>query len=254
MALCGGGCMGFVNVVEGLRAIGYHEHDPLPAGPIALVTHSGSAFSALLRADRRLGWTLAVSSGQELVTTTASYLDYALSLEGTGVVALLLETLRQPEALRASLERAKSAGIPVVALTVGASPSGRAMVAAHSGALAGSDAMWEALFESHGVLRVGGLDEMADTLELLAAGRRVLPGSTVGRRRGIAAVHDSGAERALVVDVAQSVALPFANLAGHDRAPRAAARPRPRCGQPPRRMGAGCFDPRAVRRLAHGAR
>jgi len=212
MALCGGGCMGFVNMVEGLRAIGYHEQDPLPAGPIALVTHSGSAFSALLRADRRLGWTLAVSSGQELVTTAASYLDYALSLEGTGVVALLLETLRQPEAFRASLERARSAGIPVVALTVGASASGRAMVAAHSGALAGSDAMWEALFEAHGVLRVGGLDEMADTLELLAAGRRVLPGPTVRRRRGIAAVHDSGAERALVVDVAQSVALPFAEI------------------------------------------
>ncbi len=212
MALCGGGCMGFVNVAEGLRVIGYVEQDPLPGGPIALVTHSGSAFSALLRADRRLGWTLAVSSGQELVTTAASYLDYALSLEETGVVALLVETLRQPEAFRAALERARSAGVPVVALTVGASPGGRAMVAAHSGALAGSDAMWEALFEAHGVLRVGGLDEMVDTLELLAAGRRVKQAPAVARRRGIAAVHDSGAERALVVDVAQSAAVPFAEI------------------------------------------
>jgi acyl-CoA synthetase (NDP forming) len=214
MELCGGGCMGFVNRVHGLRAIGYLEPSPLPAGPIALVTHSGSAFSALLRADRRLGWTLAVSSGQELVTTTASYLDYALSLPETEVVALLLETLRSPETLRASLSSCAAAGIPVVALTVGGSPGGRAMVAAHSGALAGDDAAWEALCDAHGVLRVHDLDEMADTLELLAAGRRVLPrpGAAGSRRGGIASVHDSGAERALVADVANAVGVGFAEI------------------------------------------
>src|SRR6185437_8669835 len=72
MALCGAGCMGFVNVAHGLRAIGYVEPDPLPAGPVALVTHSGSVFSALLRTRRAIGYTLAVSSGQELVTPAAA--------------------------------------------------------------------------------------------------------------------------------------------------------------------------------------
>jgi acyl-CoA synthetase (NDP forming) len=227
MEVCGGGCMGFVNRVHGLRAIGYLEPYPLTEGPIALVTHSGSAFSALLRADRRLGWTLAVSSGQELVTTTASYLDYALSLPETEIVALLLETLRSPASLRASLSRCSAAGIPVVALTVGGSPGGRAMVAAHSGALAGDDATWEALCDAHGVLRVHDLDEMANTLELLAAGRRVAQADAfaVGAgllgepttRRGIAAVHDSGAERALVADIADDVGVPFATISGDVR-------------------------------------
>ena len=83
MELCGAGCMGFINVSRGLRAIGYTEPDPVPDGPVALVTHSGSVFSALLRARRRLGFTLAVSSGQELVTTTPAYLDYALDLPET---------------------------------------------------------------------------------------------------------------------------------------------------------------------------
>ena len=105
MALCGGGCMGFVNLEHGLRAIGYLEPDPLPIGPVAFVSHSGSAFSALLRTRRRLGFTLAVSSGQELVTPAASYVDYALDLPGTGIVALLLEALREPEALRSALAR-----------------------------------------------------------------------------------------------------------------------------------------------------
>ncbi len=212
MALCGAGCMGFVNVAKGVRAVGYLEPDPLPAGPVALVTHSGSAFSALLRADRRLGWTVAVSSGQELVTTTADYLDYALTLEGTRVVALLLETLRRPDELRAALRRAAEAEVVTVALTVGGSPGGRAMVEAHSGALAGEDATWEALCESTGMVRVGDLAELADTLELFAAGRRPPPTRAAGR--GIAAVLDSGAERALAVDVAHAVGVPWADIDG----------------------------------------
>ncbi len=218
MALCGGGCMGFVNASHGLRAIGYIERDPLPAGPIALVTHSGSAFSAMLRTDRPFGYSLAVSSGQELVTTAADYLDYGLGLPETRAVALLLETLRSPSSLRPALSRAAAADIPVVALTVGSSEAGRAMVAAHSGALAGSDGAWEALFDAHGVLRVGDLSEMCDTLELLLAGRRA-PGAGAAQGlsrgsggRGIAAVLDSGAERALLVDVAAEVKVGFAEI------------------------------------------
>lgn len=208
LAVCGGGCMGFVNLVSDLRAIGYVEPATLPAGPVALVSHSGSAFSALLRSHRRIGYTIAVSSGQELVTTAADYVDYALDQPETRIVALLLETMRAPERLRAALARAAEQDVPVVALTVGTSGPGAAMVAAHSGALAGGDGAWEALFDAYGVLRVGDLDELADTLELFAAGRRARPGSS-----GIATVHDSGAERAMVVDLADRLAVPFAPLA-----------------------------------------
>lgn len=220
MALIGGGCMGFVNVAYGIRAVGYQERDAVPAGPIALVSHSGSAFSALLRTHRRLGFTLAVSSGQELVTTTAELMDQALDLEQTGVVALLLETLRDTPRLRSALARAEAADVPVVALTVGGSPTGRRLVDAHSGALAGDDAVWEALFDAHGVHRVRDLDEMVDTLEVFAAGRRAprptpaAPASGVG----IATVHDSGAERALVADLAYALGVPFAAIDDRTRA------------------------------------
>ena len=213
MALCGAGCMGFVNVAKGLRAIGYLEPDPLPAGPVALVTHSGSAFSALLRAERRIGWSLAVSSGQELVTTTADYLDYALELASTRVIALLLETTRHAHHLVATLRRAAGLGIPAVALTVGGSPQGKALVTAHSGALAGDDAAWEALCEATGTVRVRDLSELVDCLELFCAGRRA-----PGPRLGLATVHDSGAERTLAADVAGEVGVSFAELAEPTRA------------------------------------
>jgi acetate---CoA ligase (ADP-forming) len=176
MAVCGAGCMGFVNVTYGLRAVGYVEPDPLPAGPVALITHSGSVFSALLRTRRALGFTVAVSSGQELVTTAAQYAEYALSLPETRVLALVLEAIREPGRLRAALATARERRIPVVMLTAGRSAGGRALVSAHSGALATADGGWEALAAAYGVHRVADLAEMADTLELFA-----LTGSTSPR-------------------------------------------------------------------------
>jgi acyl-CoA synthetase (NDP forming) len=206
MAVCGAGCMGFVNVTRGLRAVGYVEPDPLPAGPIALITHSGSVFSALLRTRRGLGYTVAVSSGQELVSTAAEYAEWALGNEETRVLALVLEAVRDAGRLRAVLATAAARDIPVVLLTAGRSARGRAMVSAHSGALAAADGGWEALARGYGVHRVGDLAELADTLELFAIGRRASGGT------GIATVHDSGLERAYVADVADELGVPFAAI------------------------------------------
>ena len=212
MHVCGAGCMGFVNVARGLRAIGYVERDPLPAGPVALVTHSGSVFSALLRTRRAFGFTIAVSSGQELVTPAAAYARYALSLPETKVLALVLEAIRDAPLLRDVLGAAAGRDVPVVLLPAGASARGRSMVAAHSGALAAGDGAWQALAAAYGAHRVGDLAELADTLELFCAGRRP---RTAGR--GLATVHDSGFERAHVTDVAADVGVEFAAIGAATR-------------------------------------
>jgi acetate---CoA ligase (ADP-forming) len=224
MELCGAGCMGFVNVSGGLRAIGYTEASPLPAGPVALVTHSGSVFSALLRSRRGLGFSLAVSSGQELVTAAPAYLEYALDLPETRVLALVLEAMRDAGRLRRVLATAAERDIPAVLFTVGNSASGQRMVAAHSGALAAADGGWEALSRAHGVHRVGDLAELADTLELFTLSRTPRPrppetpqpagpaGATTPAAAGIATVHDSGLERAHTADLAEQLGIPFAPI------------------------------------------
>jgi acetate---CoA ligase (ADP-forming) len=188
MVLCGGNGMGFLNLERHLRACGYYQPLDLVPGGLAFLTHSGSAFSALLHNDRGLACNLAVSCGQELTTTMAAYLDYAADLPSTRVVALFVETARDPDALRAALAKAAARDLPVVALKVERGLA-RVMVAAHSGALAGEDGAYQALFDAYGVARVDILDELADTCELFAAGRPAFLG-------GLAAIHDSGGERA----------------------------------------------------------
>ena len=211
MAVCGGNCMGFWHVEQDLRALGFTEAATPPRGPVTFLSHSGSAFSALLRNRRGIGFNLVVSAGQEFVTSVADYLRYAIELDSTRVVAILMETARDPEGLRGALLAAADADIPVVALKVGRSGRAKELVTAHSGALAGEDSAYQALFEATGTLRVDDLDELMDTVELLASGRRA-------GRGGLAAVHDSGAERALLVDVADAVGVPFAPLAEGTRA------------------------------------
>ncbi|MDQ3219039.1 MAG: acetate--CoA ligase family protein [Actinomycetota bacterium] len=205
MALCGNNCMGFVNLERSLRACGYRLPADLEAGGISFISHSGSAFSALLHNRRGLRFNLVVSSGQELVTDATDYLAYALGRRSTTAVALLLETVRSPEAFVSCLREARVKDIPVVVCKVGRHERSKALVTAHSGALAGDDGAYEAVFDAFGVLRVDSLDEMADTLELLVAGRRA-------ERGGIATVHDSGGERALLSDVAHRRGVAFAPL------------------------------------------
>ncbi len=205
MAVCGGNCMGFANLSRNVRALGFYEPKRLNPGGLVFVSHSGSAFSALLHNDRNLRFGLAVSAGQEMATTAAEYLRYALEQPDTTAIGLFVETARDPERFQKALGLARDHDVPVVALKVGREALTRTMVSAHSGALAGEDGAYEALFESYGVLRVESLDELADTLALLDSGRRAGPG-------GLAAVHDSGGERALLVDAAASIGVPFAQI------------------------------------------
>ncbi len=210
MALCGGNGMGFLNVERRLRACGFPEPESLEPGGITFISHSGSAFSAMLHNDRGLRFNLVVSSGLELVTTGADYMEHALSLDSTGAIALFIETARAPDRFRRALSRAAERDVPVVALKVGREPESKRMVASHTGALAGEDEAYQAVFDAHGVIRVETLDEMADTLELFAAERRAGPG-------GLASIHDSGGERAHVVDLAPRAGVRFARISARTR-------------------------------------
>ena len=136
----------------------------------------------------------------------------------------MLETVREGPRLRASLRRAREAGIEVVMLPVGGSPLGAAMVAAHSGAIAGDDATWEALCEDTGSIRVGDLAELDR--------------------------HPGAAVRAATVDPAHRVAASRPSTTPAPSAP--AGRPRPRPRRAPRRASASATAARLAAELDEG--
>lgn len=233
LALLGGNCMGFYNYGDHLFVSGYPVHERAPAGGIAVVSHSGSSFSALANSGRELRFSYLISPGQELVLTAADYLRFLVQQPETRVVGLFLESVRDPEGFVTALQAAAQRETPVVALKVGRSAQGRAMALAHSGALAGSDAAFAALCERWGVIQVDSLDAVGDALELLAAPRRAHCG-------GLALAGDSGGERALLVDRAAELGVPWATLSdGTTRAIAAQLEPGLEAGNPLDLWGSG---------------
>jgi acyl-CoA synthetase (NDP forming) len=208
LPIVGPNCMGFYNVDAWTRAFPFHLPRPLEEGGVTFIAQSGSVLTSLLWNERKLAFNLAVSPGLELVTTVADYMDYALEQPSTRVIAVFLEAVRDPPAFVAALEKAQERNVPVVVIKVGRTPEAAALAMSHSGAIAGNDAAYEALFSRYGVIRVDSISEMAATALLLSQPRRAGPG-------GVAAILDSGGEREILLDLAADVGVPFAKINEH---------------------------------------
>jgi acyl-CoA synthetase (NDP forming) len=197
--------MGFFNFSDRLFLTGYPYHRPPDAGVISFITHSGSTLSAVAKNTRGMNFNYVISPGQELVVTAADYLTFVVRQWETRVVGLFLETVRDPDEFVAALRLANQRQIPVVMLKVGRTEHGARMALAHTGALAGSHAAFTALADRYGVTLVRTIEELLDTLELMATGRRFTAS-------GFAAITDSGGERGMMVDLAADIGLAFAEL------------------------------------------
>lgn len=202
--LCGANCMGYYNPAYGVNA-SWFGAGPLEAGPIGLVTHSGTLFITLAGNDVRYGYSLIVSAGQELCVTAADYMHFMLDRPETKVIALFIEAVRDPSGFISALERANAKDVPVVAIKVGRTETSAKLAQSHSGAITGNDAAYEALFERYGVMRAQNVDELMATAMLLSSPKRAAKG-------GVAAVLDSGGARGLFLDLAHDLDVPIAQI------------------------------------------
>ena len=207
LLVIGANCMGYVNYSVGARVtwMNVPEDGWFDPGHITLISHSGTCFLTLQFVDPRHRHNLCISAGQELTVTAADYIDYALDKESTRVIALFLETVRDPDAFRAALDRAARADVPVVAIKVGRTDRSAELARSHSGALAGNDAAYEAVFDHYGVLRVDSWNELAAASRLFAHHKEIAPG-------GLAGIMDSGGARGMLLDLAARMDVPFADI------------------------------------------
>ncbi len=205
MLVCGANGMGYYNVRDHVWTCGFDSAAHEAPGNVALISHSGSGMSGIIDCEERLRINLAVSAGNELSVTMDEYLDFALDLPETRAVGLFIETARNPAGFRAALEKAAQRRIPIVALKVGRTEVSASLAISHSGAMAGDDATYDALFDRYGVQRARDQDEFATMLIMFAELHPVGAG-------GLVSLHDSGGERQLMVDLADEYRVPLTEL------------------------------------------
>ena len=177
MRILGPNTIGLVNLTDNivLSATGALEMEHFPVGGIGVVSQSGGILGALLSraAARGIGLSKLISTSNEVDLELADFIDHLADDEATKVIALYIETVRNPAKFRAAALKAARKGKPVVAFKIGRSEAGAKAAVSHTGALAGADRMYDALFKQVGVIRAQTFSDLLDIPVALATGRKL---------------------------------------------------------------------------------
>jgi acyl-CoA synthetase (NDP forming) len=199
MRLLGPNSIGLINVSDRivLSASNALVTDDIVPGTIALVSQSGGILGSLLsRAHAQgIGLSKLIATGNECDLDVSDFVEHLVDDPATTVIALYLESLRKPQAFQAAVARAHRAHKPVIAFKVGRSEAGARSAASHTGALAGSDAVYDALFRQFGVIRAARYSDLLDIPQALGRGHTLK-----GKR--LAIVTSTGGAASLLADAA----------------------------------------------------
>jgi acetyltransferase len=166
MRLIGPNCLGIMMPGVALNA-SFAAHMPGP-GSLALISQSGAIATGMVdwAAQRGVGFSGIASIGDQLDVDIADLLDY-FALDGkTHAILLYIEAIKDARKFM-SAARAAARLKPVVVVKSGRMAQGAKAAATHTGALAGSDAVYDAAFRRAGILRVSDLRELFDCAETL---------------------------------------------------------------------------------------
>lgn len=192
LVVCGPNCMGALSFPRNLLFYPATRIRGLPTGPVGVVFQSGGTFMFWLQraSERGLGFSYAVSSGNELNLDLPDYINFLVEDDDTQMIACMVEGIRRPDAFMEAARRALAAEKPIVMLKVGRSDLGKQAAASHTGALASDDAVLQAVCRKLGVVRVYSLDEMIDQCLVLnqrrwPKGRRIAMAGFSGGGKGL---------------------------------------------------------------------
>jgi acetyl coenzyme A synthetase (ADP forming)-like protein len=204
--LVGPNCMGVINADPAVRMNAtFAPVSPRP-GRVALSTQSGALGFAILDYARQLniGFSTFVSVGNKADVSSNDLIQYWAQDTNTDVILLYLESFGNPRKFM-DIARRVSRIKPIVAVKAGRSKAGARAASSHTGALAASDAIVEALFGQAGVIRTDTLEELFDVAELLA--NQPLP---TGRR--VAVLTNAGGPGILAADACEAHGLELPSL------------------------------------------
>ena len=193
MALVGPNCYGLLNFSNGVALwpdrLSGEQH---PKG-VAIISQSGNLALNLTMQQRSVPINHMISVGNQAILGIGDYIEPLLEDDSVCAIGLYIEGLKDLHGFSQAALRALQKGVPLVVLKAGTSELGSQLALSHTSSLAGSDEMYQALFDRLGIMRVNSQAELLETLKLAAICR---PPET-GR---VGVLTCSGADSALIAD------------------------------------------------------
>lgn len=176
MRICGPNCIGLINFNSHtvLSFSQLLEIDTLIPGNIGFISQSGALGGSLVNRaqDMNIGLSYFISSGNEADLDVSDFIKYlVLHDEKTKVIAALMEGIKDGPKFIEAAELALKHRKPIIVLKIGETEVGQKAAASHTGSLAGSDSVIDAVLNQKGVIRVYNYDELLETASLFSKGR-----------------------------------------------------------------------------------
>ncbi|HEX2928236.1 MAG TPA: CoA-binding protein, partial [Candidatus Binatia bacterium] len=216
MVICGPNCMGSYSVAEGLWT--FPTATPLlKKGPVGLIFQSGGSLGNWIKGatERGLGFSYAISSGNEVSLDLVDYLSFLVDDPDTKVITLMVEGIRRPQEFMIVAEQALGKGKPILVVKLGRSEMGKRQAISHTGSLAGADEVFDAVCHRLALIRCPTLEDLTETTLAFVPGR-----FPKGSRAAI--VVNSGGMKGLICDHCDELKT---NLAQLSEKTKAAVRP-----------------------------
>ena len=170
LRILGPNCVGLLSPHIGLNAS--FSHEPALPGNLAFVSQSGALTTALLdwARARQIGFSHFVSLGESADVDFGDVLDYLASDAQTTAILLYVEAIKHARKFM-SAARAAARNKPIIVVKAGRAPEGARAAALHTGALAGSDAVYDAALRRAGAVRVATTSDLFVAAETLACAK-----------------------------------------------------------------------------------
>jgi acetate---CoA ligase (ADP-forming) len=169
----GPNCLGIINPQDSVMLNASFAARMPKAGNISFISQSGALCTAVLdfAADLDVGFSKFISIGNKADIDELDLLRYFHKDKETDVIMIYLEELRRgPEFITAVKEiTCGDRPTPVLVIKSGRTAQGAAAAASHTGALAGTEGVYDAIFKQAGILRVDNIDELFDFAKTFAA-------------------------------------------------------------------------------------
>ncbi|KRA96269.1 MULTISPECIES: acetate--CoA ligase family protein [Pseudomonas] len=196
MALLGPNCYGLLDYLHSCALWPVAHGGKAVEKGVAVLTQSGNFAYNLSMSDRSLPVAYMASVGNQAQLGVAELMDVLLDEPRVTAIGLHLEGLKNVPGFARAAHKALEKGIPIIALKTGVSQIGAELALSHTSSLSGSDALYDALFDRLGVIRVSGPVSFVETLKAAACGN--LPAGN-----SLIALACSGGDAGLIADYAE---------------------------------------------------